>query len=224
MKHLAVFARWPIPGQVKTRLSPALPPALACDLYRALLADTLAAAAAASVDSRRLYWADAPTLEVPFPGAEPFEPHVQHGADLGARLEDAFAGMLTRPRDRAVVIGSDAPGVTAARIDKAFAALELADVAVGPASDGGYWLIGLAAPAPALFRDVHWSTEHVLAQTLERAAAHRHAVSELMPLPDLDTPADLVRLIAAAANGEAIGAQTAAALRAMRLLPEDTHA
>src|SRR5690349_7456906 len=98
MKSIAVFARWPAPGKVKTRLSPALPPELACTLYRAMLADAFAAAATTSADRRLVYWAERPgkvsetdeaggTADTADPGAPGgFEVRLQRGADLGERL------------------------------------------------------------------------------------------------------------------------------------------
>jgi rSAM/selenodomain-associated transferase 1 len=216
MNHIAVFARWPEPGRVKTRLSPALPPALACELHRAMLGDALAAAAAARAESRALVWADAPAERSAFPAPPGFEVRDQRGDDLGARLEHAFAGMLRGPDDRAVILGADCPDLDAARIGQAFEALAARDLVLGPASDGGYYLIGLRRPAPGLFRNVAWSTPAVLAQTLERAGDLGLLVAQLAPLDDLDTPADLVRWLA---RREAQGTRTEAALRAFGLHP-----
>lgn len=220
MNHIAVFARWPEPGRVKTRLSPALPPALACELHRAMLGDALAAAAGARAESRTLVWADAPAQRSAFAAPPGFEVRDQSGADLGARLEHAFAGMLRGPDDRAVILGADCPDLDPARIGAAFESLAARDLVLGPARDGGYVLIGLARPAPGLFRDIVWSTSGVLGQTLERASELGLRVARLAPLDDLDTPADLVRWLARAACSETCPApRTAAALRSFGLLP-----
>jgi rSAM/selenodomain-associated transferase 1 len=220
MNHIAVFARWPEPGRVKTRLSPALPPALACELHRAMLGDALAAAAAARAESRALIWADAPAERSAFPVPSGFEVRDQRGADLGARLEHAFAEMLRGPDDRAVVLGADCPDLDAARIGQAFDILAARDLVLGPARDGGYYLIGLRHPAPGLFRNVTWSTPRVLAQTLERAGELGLRVAQLAPLDDLDSPADLVRWLAkAVSQGTRSSPRTSAALRAFGLHP-----
>jgi len=219
MDRLAVFAKWPAPGRVKTRLSPGLPAALACEIYRALLEDTLELAAAAGT-SCSVYWADAPeSLDAPRlpPGLLPC---AQRGLDLGARLASAFDELLQAPGDRAVVIGADCPALEAATLRVAFDALLTHDAAIGPTRDGGYYLIGLARRAPGLFRDVEWSTGRVLDQTLERARAARVSVRRLEPLEDLDTPEDLVRWLARVAAGRAGGARRLNdALRGMGLLP-----
>jgi uncharacterized protein len=227
--HVAVFARWPEPGRVKTRLSPALPPELACDLHRAMLEDALSVALAAPASRRSVYWEGAPS---PGAGRVPpgFEQRTQVGADLGERLAHAFAELLDDPACHAVVIGADCPDLEARVVEQALEALRRSDVVIGPAIDGGYYLIGLAHPAPELFAGIAWSTPRVLAQTLERTAAAGRSVEQLQPLEDLDTPDALVRWLAvrastpvargAPATNGAKGLATARALRAMKLLPE----
>jgi rSAM/selenodomain-associated transferase 1 len=218
MNHVTVFARPPLPGRVKSRLSPALPAALAARLYGALLADALAAAAACGADARAIAWSDAEGAMAPPPG---FSAYTQAPGDLGARLAHAFQRALATPASRAVIVGSDCPTLRSAQLDAAFAALARHDVVVGPASDGGYWLLGLAQPAPGLLRDVPWSTDAVCATTLERAAALGLRVARLETLADLDTPADLAALVGECARGceNACGPRTHEALRGMGLLP-----
>lgn len=219
MDRIAVFARRPVAGAVKTRLSPALPPALACALYRAMLGDALAAAAAAPAGSRAVWWADPPRPDAAFGVPTGFEERIQHGADLGERLAGAFAALLVAPGDRALVLGADCPDLETAALAEALERLDTHDVVLGPANDGGYTLIALARPAPALFEGVAWSTAHVLEQTLARARAADLRVALLEPLADLDAPATLVRWL-----GEALHApperapRTRAALVAMGLL------
>jgi len=221
MMHVAVFARWPEPGRVKTRLSPALPAALACDLHRAMLGDALAAALAARADARTLHWGDAPAGRSGVAVPDAFEVREQRGPDLGARLEHAFAEHLRAPGARAVIVGADCPQLDAATIDRALERLADHDLVLGPALDGGFTLIGLARPAPGLFRGVAWSTAAVLAQTLERAAALGLSNALLDPLADLDTPADLVRWMSrTCVAGSAAAPRTRAALAAMGLMPE----
>ena len=215
MPTLAVFARNPAVGRVKTRLSPALPAPLAATLYTGLLADTVAAASACTgATTRVLCWADAP-------GATPagFTAYAQRGEELGARLAEAFDTWL--PADGPMLlIGSDTPSLTAAHLDAAFAALATHDVVVGPTIDGGYWGIGLRAPAPWLFVDIPWSTREVLVRTLVRAHAAERRVTTVETLADLDTPHDLALLLGAlAADAAAAGAHTRAALTSLGLVP-----
>ena len=220
MRRLALFARRPVAGEVKTRLSPAVPPALALDLYRALLEDALAASAEAVADERSIYWAAAATEDGPAvpPGVRERQ---QQGADLGERLAQAFVELLAAAGDRAVILGADCPGLEAATLERAFEALGSHDVVLGPARDGGYYLIGLRRPAPGLFREIEWSTPRVLDQTRERAAKAGLMVALLPALDDLDTPEDLLRWIACRAGGEGPSGSRVLdrALRAMGLLP-----
>jgi rSAM/selenodomain-associated transferase 1 len=220
MRRLAVFARPPIEGQVKTRLSPALSPALARALYEGMLSDTLVTAAGAAADERIVFWADAaPVAPRPARPAGMLE-RQQAGGDLGGRLAEAFSALLEGPGARGIVIGTDCPDLDAALIDEAFGALERADVVIGPASDGGYYLIGLARPAPGLFAGIDWSTERVLDQTMAAAAAESLSVARVRVLDDIDTPADLARWIGRqVAGGHASAPATREALARMGLLP-----
>jgi uncharacterized protein len=219
-RRLAVFTRRPVAGRVKTRLSPALPEDLACQLHAAMVMDALATAGAAAVEERFVYWAEAPESAAASDLPAGFVERVQPEGDLGTRLASAFAELLASEGDRAVIMGADCPALEASVLDAAFAALDQAPLVLGPARDGGYTLIGLARPAPALFEEIAWGTEQVLAQTLERAAALGLDARLLATLDDLDTPADLVRWIAAIAmSPEDRSPHTAAALRAMGLLP-----
>jgi rSAM/selenodomain-associated transferase 1 len=218
VNRIAVFARPPVPGRVKTRLSPALPARLAAELSAALLADTLDAARACAAGERTLWWADPPMIEAAPSG---FTVRLQSGTGLGERLANATGVLLAEPGDRVVVIASDLPAISAALLDEAFASLDDHDLVLGPAADGGYWLIGLTRPAPGLFEGIAWSTDEVVAQSLAAAANAGLKTHLLAKLDDIDTPANLARLVAAAATGRAgvVGPKAAGALRRMGMLP-----
>jgi len=223
VRRVALFARPPRAGQVKTRLSPALPPELACRLYRAMLSDALAAIAAVTADERSVCWAEEREARdgVSLPAG--VKERSQRGGDLGERLAAAFDEMLRDSDDRAVVLGADCPELDAARITGAFDALESHDAVLAPALDGGFVLIGLARRAPGLFQGIAWSTEVVYGQVLERARAGSMRVARLDPLADLDTPADLVALAARALEPSGhltLGRATRAELEALGLLPK----
>jgi uncharacterized protein len=221
MRRLALFARRPVAGEVKTRLSPAVPPALAFELYRAMLEDALAVAAAAEAEERMVYWA--PGVEARDGPAVPpgLRERDQRGGDLGDRLARAFAELIATSGDRALILGADCPGLESGTLRDAFDQLESHDAVLGPARDGGYYLVGLRRPAPELFRDIDWSTARVLDQSVERAAQAGLTIALLPTLDDLDTPEDLLRWIACRAEGGGPAAPRALdrALRAIGLLP-----
>jgi rSAM/selenodomain-associated transferase 1 len=220
MRRLAVFARWPAPGAVKRRLSPALPSSLACALHEAMLGDVLSTAAQAGAGELILYWADRPAGERSIGTPVGLEVRDQEGADLGSRLARAFAELLSSPDDRAVAIGTDCPELPAEAIGEAFQALDTTDLVLAPAADGGYVLIGLRRAVPALFEGIAWGGDQVMEQTLARARRAGLEPALLDGYADLDTPEDLARFVARHAfAGGAAAPRTRAALREMGLLP-----
>ena len=114
----------------------------------------------------------------------------QGPGDLGERLQRAFADAFAHGAERVVIIGSDCPEVHARDVRAAWKELHSHDVVVGPAIDGGYWLIGLRAPQPELFQGVPWSSEQVLGETLARAKSLKLRIQLLRILTDIDTEAD----------------------------------
>ena len=193
---VVVFAKAPRPGAVKTRLSPPLSPAGAARLYRCFLLDTLDSVRA--VAGVTLVIAYAPRRAGAFFAAR--HPGVrlipQVGPDLGARMAGVFRRLFAGGFDAVVIVGSDSPTLPRRHLEAAVRILGRADGVIGPSADGGYYLIGLRAPCPALFAGVPWSTDRVLVTTLRRA---RRAGRRLRRLPawyDVDTPDDLRRLAA----------------------------
>jgi len=204
------MARHPAPGRVKTRLARVVGTQPATALYRAFvldLADRLAAL------PYPLTWAIDP------PDA-PFSTLVagarcrgQEGADIGERMERAFAAEFASRSGPVAVIGTDAPHLRSEALAETAAVLGRdADVVLGPAEDGGYYLIGLTGPTPALFAGIPWSTRDVLAATLARARDAGLRTHLLPPTFDVDEPEDVVRLAKALARGEAHLPRTAAVL------------
>ncbi len=189
---LVVFARDPAAGAVKTRLARAIGDEAAVTLYAAFVRDLRDRFAAAPFAVR---WAVAPPdrgFAARF-ALEPESVFAQSGADLGARMRDAFERMLEAGFARCAIIGSDAPQLGRERVEQAFDALADADVVLGPAEDGGYYLIAAKAPHD-LFRGIAWSTSGVLAATLERASALGLRVSLLERELDVDEERDLAAL------------------------------
>jgi rSAM/selenodomain-associated transferase 1 len=189
---LLVFVKDPRPGAAKTRLIPALGPDAAAELYRALAEEEVGRTAPRGREYDRLFcFAPAEarsSLEAWFPG-ETFV--AQEGADLGARMARAFEEAFRRGAARVAIIGTDVPGVTRDTVLAAFRALEASDVVLGPTHDGGYYLLALKRPQPALFADIAWSTPAVLPATEERARGQGLVVRRLEALRDIDTREDV---------------------------------
>jgi rSAM/selenodomain-associated transferase 1 len=187
---LIIFAKEPRPGQVKTRLSPPLSPEEAAQLYHSFLLDILEEMA--RVPEVRLAVAFSPLgAQVWFrglapPGADLFP---QEGADLGERMARAFAQGFAAGFGPVLLRGSDVPDLPAAVVSEAREVLAAgrAQVVLGPATDGGYHLVGLAEPQPRLFQGPAWSSSTVLTDTVSLARQLGLRVHLLPPWPDIDT-------------------------------------
>jgi uncharacterized protein len=197
-RALLLFARRPVAGKVKTRLFPRYTPEEALELHLALLADSLDLlndAANASSAASFLYWSE--------PGAEGAEDSlrvgaasraVQRGADLGERLARAFQERFAAGSRQVVILGSDSPHLPGERILRAFKSLEEAEVVIGPARDGGYYLIGATRLHPELFRGIPWGTAQVYRETIRRARKERISVASLPAWDDVDLPESVAAL------------------------------
>lgn len=190
-RRVCVFCKWPKPGQVKTRLAAGLGPdgaEKAAEIYRAMVPATLDIVRASTGEEHVYHAPPGPEFQHRF--AEWLGPdlhyHSQSKGDLGARLLAAF-----QPDVFTIVIGTDCPDLTQEHLDEAFYRLGHADVVLGPAFDGGYYLLGAKMPHPALFQNMPWSTDAVFAETLRRCEAAGLKVERLPTLNDLDTIEDL---------------------------------
>jgi rSAM/selenodomain-associated transferase 2/rSAM/selenodomain-associated transferase 1 len=192
LPRLLVMTRIPEAGCVKTRLIPALGPEGASQLHEALLRHTLRQARAAAAPTEIWFTGSETFPLAEFPEAAAFVPHPQGTGELGERLTRAVASACAGTADGVVVIGTDCPGLTAGTLREAAAGLATHDVVLGPAEDGGYYLIALRHPQPALFTGIDWGTERVLAQTLQKCQALGLRVQQLAPLADVDEPEDLL--------------------------------
>ena len=188
--YLLIFARQPELGRVKTRLAQGIGAAAALAVYEELLAHTRAVAEA--VPATTTVWlSEAPRPHLP--DAWPYFPQqAQPPGDLGQRMQHAFAAAFAAGAARVVIVGTDCPGLTAGHLTAAFAYLAAdADLVLGPATDGGYYLLGMKKLCPEVFRQKTWSTDSVLADTLADAERLGLAVQLLPPLRDVDTAEDL---------------------------------
>jgi uncharacterized protein len=193
---IAIMAKEPVAGRAKTRLSPALSLPDAARLSRALLEDTIALVS--SVRGPRLALAISPPAAVEtwgsaLPGGALLLP-VQ-GPDIGACLLDATGRLFAAGFTRVLALNSDSPTLPSACLESALVLLGSTDVVLGPSDDGGYYLVGLRRPCPGLFCDISWSSARVRDQTLARAQALGCSTALLQTWYDVDTPADLDRLV-----------------------------
>jgi uncharacterized protein len=204
---VAVMAKTPGLGPVKSRLHRSLTPEQATDLYRCFLLDRLDGVTALDgvepviaftpPEGRPLLAAVAP------PG---FRLVAQRGRDLGERLSNLLGDLLREGHNGAMAIDSDSPTLPMSYVSQAARQLEIdgADIVLGPSEDGGYYLIGLSRPCPALFDGIPWSTDRVLDLTLDKAREQGLRTHLLPTWFDVDTEPDLRRLAAemtAAGNG-----------------------
>ena len=187
--QLIIFVKAPRPGLVKTRLAADLGPAEAASAYRTLVGTLL----------RNLH--DLPQLELHFTPDDALE-DIRHwlksgwtakpqcAGDLGRRLQTAFSTAFASGSQKVVIIGSDCPSVGLANVRAAWEGLSSHDAVIGPAADGGYWLIGLRQPCEKLFLNMPWSTPAVLQETLQRCRANGLQVLLLDEMSDVDTKED----------------------------------
>ncbi len=197
---LVIFAKWPLPGQVKTRLCPPLHPDQAAELARCFLLDTVERVS--RLEEVQVWVAFTPADTEPrfrelLPSSVRYLP--QRGNDLGERELNIFVDLLGKESTRVAIMGSDIPSVPLAHLQSAFDLLKNpgCDAVCGPSSDGGYYFIGAKAghsALPVLFEDIEWSTEKVMEQTLRQARLNNINVSLLPRWHDVDTEEDLRKL------------------------------
>ena len=199
-RALAVFAKAPIPEQVKTRLAPALTSEGAAALYRCFLLDTLGLARRVRSWETLLFYTPEEARQVLRDIVkEPLELIPQSRGDLGERMSQAFQQLFARGHRLAIIIGGDLPTLPLSRLRAAFSALEQKPVVLGPSLDGGYYLIGLQAPQPELFDGIAWGTPQVLEQTVHRLNRLGLEAECLEPWYDVDTVDDLRFLVSGSA-------------------------
>ena len=192
--RLAIFARVPVHGRVKTRLAARVGADAALSAYEALLASTLRELAPGRGKFEPEIWVDG--------GVDEFarwqcrsaanglrELHFPLLAQCDGDLGQSMAGAFDQGVD--VLVGTDIPDLTASYVEGAFAALRIADLVLGPTEDGGYCLIGMDSPRPELFEGIPWGTADVLRSTLHAASALR--VELLDAMWDVDDARDLER-------------------------------
>jgi rSAM/selenodomain-associated transferase 1 len=194
-RAIICFTRVPKPGVTKTRLLPILSGDQCAKLHTAFLTDLAQVYSEIEADLFVAYTAD-PDWEILksiFPVATGFFP--QEGADLGEKMYRAICAVLEQGYDAVVLTGADLPRLTTAHLDSGFAALETADIAIGPTSDGGYYLVGTKQPHRVIFENQQYGGATVLENTLAAGQAAGLQVALADPCDDVDTPEDLRALV-----------------------------
>jgi len=192
---LLIFAKAPEPGLSKTRLMPLLDAEEAAAVHEQLSRRVFQAIATSQLSIVLWGASHDPTL-VAWAAQSGWPLRQQQGDDLGERMAHALADELAAGAERAILIGTDCPLMSANYVAQAEAALASADVVLGPAEDGGYVLIGCSRAVPEIFREIEWGTHRVLEQTLKSASQARLRVSQLDTLWDVDRPEDWLRYLA----------------------------
>ncbi|WP_024545463.1 TIGR04282 family arsenosugar biosynthesis glycosyltransferase [Picosynechococcus sp. NKBG15041c] len=189
--HLIIFTRYPVPGQTKTRLIPALGAAGAADLQRQLTEHTLNTVQTLGNLDISIYFSGGNVEQMQTWLGDQWHYQRQRGQDLGDRLIHAFQASEDQGYTKTVVIGIDCPGITGEILTAAFCQLDSAAVVLGPAVDGGYYLIGLHQNIAALFTDMPWGTATVFQETQTRCQRLNLSLALLPALQDIDYPEDL---------------------------------
>lgn len=191
---LIIFSRYPQPGKTKTRMIPALGAEGAAKLQKQMTEHTLA-------NARKLKLSRSLNIQVYFAGGTKqlmeewlgtdITYYPQAEGDLGKRMDSAIKNALVTEMKRVVTIGIDCPDINQSILNQAFSALKQKDLVLGPAADGGYYLIGVNRLIPELFKNINWGTETVLAETQTIANRLNLTVEYLPILRDVDRPEDL---------------------------------
>lgn len=188
---LIIFVKNLVEGHVKTRLAATVGNKKAMEIYQRLIAHTYDVVQDFKADKFIFYSA---FIEDDIWQNDFFEKHVQAGNDLGERMKNAFASVFEKGFTKIIIIGTDCPGINESILEKAFSNLNKTDVVIGPASDGGYYLLGVKKSHSFLFENIQWSTNKVLAATIELCKKHQLSYSLLSELSDVDEEKDLVHL------------------------------
>ncbi|HXI03500.1 MAG TPA: TIGR04282 family arsenosugar biosynthesis glycosyltransferase [Candidatus Saccharimonadales bacterium] len=194
---LVIFARAPRPGAVKTRLGPVFTPEEACEIHLALAGDVVERSlrAVGRIAEVVLSWSEAPaagSLPAGFPSADATE--LQGKGDLGERMALTMQARLRGGYRRVAILGSDVPTLPDDHLRSAFELLGTREVVLGPATDGGYYLIGMSRLHLNLFRGMEWGSSGVIAATKKRLKSARVPHGEIGPWHDVDTAEDVSRL------------------------------
>lgn len=196
---VAIFTKAPIPGNVKSRLAADIGDQAAATLYRFCAEHIIWNVRHSGLDN--VVFIDLPETLPAFHDWVGGALAVQTGETLGERMGNAVEEMVSHGYERVIIVGTDVPFLGPEIIKEAATLLMTHDVVIGPAFDGGYYLIGTNAVRPQLFQDITWSSSTVLEETLDVCAKYGWSVGELDPLRDVDTKNDLDEAMKEAPRG-----------------------
>jgi hypothetical protein len=184
-----IFLKNPVSGSVKTRLAASIGDARALEIYNKLVEHTVGASLRVDADIQ-LWYSSFVDQKDRFDGKR-LTKRLQQGEDLGARMWVAFQEGFREGYAKVAVIGSDCPDISPGILESAFSRLDKNEVVLGPAEDGGYYLIGMSSRFPFLFQEMTWSTPDVLPETIRRLEERSISYGLLSELNDIDTVEDL---------------------------------
>ncbi|MBO0933413.1 TIGR04282 family arsenosugar biosynthesis glycosyltransferase [Fibrella aquatilis] len=187
--RLVIFVKNPIPGTVKTRIAKTVGAEKAARVYRHLVQYTQQITRYSPWE-KIVYYAD---FVNPNDGWSGYQKAQQADGNLGQRMQQAFQDQFSTKAERVVLIGSDCLAITETHLTQAFAALDTADVVIGPATDGGYYLLGMKELHNNLFANMPWSQPDLLLETTKAITNSKLTVSLLEQLPDIDEWSDYVK-------------------------------
>ncbi|SMO84631.1 TIGR04282 family arsenosugar biosynthesis glycosyltransferase [Gracilimonas mengyeensis] len=189
-RQLLIFVKNPELGKVKTRLAASIGDKEALNVYRKLL--QLTHQQTRKLDADKTVWYSSFIPDNDLWDSDSFHTSLQQGSNLGNRMLHAFkTAFQKQPKSKVIIIGSDCPGITTELLEKAYQALENKEIVIGPARDGGYYLLGMCNFHPEVFEDIDWSTSKVREQTLDVIKANQWSYELLEELNDIDTVEDL---------------------------------
>ena len=212
--RLIIFVKWPEKGKVKTRLAADLGEDAVYELYKCFVEDLLDTVANTGIQPLISFHPEEAEDKVRAWLGSGYSYVPQVGAELGERMKNAFSQVFSDGVSQAVLIGSDFPDFPAAIIKDAFSSLKRDDAVIGPARDGGYYLIGFRRKGflPSIFDGIPWSTDAVFARTIDILQKEGRRVSRMPFWNDIDRPGDLAGLIERNMNNKSACPRTLACL------------
>lgn len=184
---LIIFVRNPVLGKVKTRIAATIGDENALAIYKHLLQYTKQIVSLVDV-TKHIFYADELNGNDLWDGNEKY---LQSGVDLGDRMKNAFNCVFAKGYSKVIIIGSDCFELTPDILKSAFDKLDRSDIVIGPAKDGGYYLLGMGKPNPYLFDNIQWSTNRVLYETMEIIKENKLSCNLLPELTDVDEAKDI---------------------------------